>query len=146
MERGKDGNTNINVQNYTVTITRDAPIQVCPFCFYLFVLFFSFLFPGPILKDLKYLQFLTNICNGFQSISTAAMPWMEIVVNCKHFSANRRKHGSGCIKVQYDKSFQKISIIRKKKERRKKKEEEKKKETKKKKSCQWKTKKKKNTF
>ena len=44
------------------------------FAFYLFVLFFSFLFPGPILKDLKYLQFLTNICNGFQSISTAAMP------------------------------------------------------------------------
>ena len=52
---------------------------------------------------------------------------MEIVVNCKHFSANRRKHGSGCIKVQYDKSVQKISIIRKKKERRKKKQEEQKK-------------------
>lgn len=73
-QREKDGNTNINIQNYTVTTTRDAPIQVCPFCFYLFVFFFSFLFPGPILKDLKYLQFLTNICNGFQSISTAAMP------------------------------------------------------------------------
>ena len=52
---------------------------------------------------------------------------MEIVVNCKHFSANRRKHGSGCIKVQYDKSVQKISIIRKKEERRRKEKRNKKK-------------------